>query len=155
MNNDPDPPRLHFIGALSGRPELKDAETFQPEPGTREIHPDPDDIAEYAKLRRREMESISERLGRLPKIPWSQIWGGIAAIAIGGAVGAALAALQMNPATNKGIYWGIVGGTIALGFLAGFAAYTTHDERADSVRAIKDDLDRLLGTAENADQRQG
>lgn len=117
---------------------------FKKESGTGEIHPPAEDIAEHAKIRKREMAPISERLGRLPKIPRARIWAGIAAVLYGGVFGGVLAALQMGPNTNKVIYWMVVGGSFLLALVASAAAATTHGERADSVHAIKTDLDRLL-----------
>ena len=130
------------------RPASADS-SFQQPPSTPEIHPPADDIAEHRKIRKREMASISERLGHLPKVPRSQVWGALAAILFGGAVGGAIAALEMSPHTNKVIYWLVIGGIFLGGALAAGASLTTHEERADSITAIKADLDRLLVEGDN------
>jgi hypothetical protein len=145
MNGDP-------AGDSSVAQGLSENSSFQKGSSPQEILPPAGDIAEHAKLRRREMASISERLGRLPRMPWSRVWGGLAAILFGAAIGGAVSALQLSPHTDKGIYWGIVGGTFLFGLIAVMAALATNDERSDSVSAIKADLDRLLA---EGDRKQG
>ncbi|HEU5063890.1 MAG TPA: hypothetical protein VFT79_12185 [Solirubrobacterales bacterium] len=52
----------------------------------------------------------------------------------------------MDAETDKALYWGVVGAAFIIGLLAAAAAFTTNDERADSVGCIKEDLDRLLAS---------
>jgi hypothetical protein len=124
-----------------------------PPPAVPVVHPDPNEIAELGQLRRREMVTISNCLGRFPKIPWGSIWAGLAAILIGAAAGGAVAALQMAPHTDKSVYWAIVGAVLVVGLLTALAAYTTNAGRSESTAAIKADLDTLLAAYPNADKR--
>lgn len=110
------------------------------------VEPPAHDIAEFRGLRRRELDPISERLGRFRKMPWARLWGAVSSLLIGGAVGGAVAAVQMDAETDKALYWGVVGAAFIIGLLAAAAAFTTNDERADSVGCIKEDLDRLLAS---------
>lgn len=131
------------------------SDSFQQGSAAQEILPPASDIAEHAKLRKREMAIISERLGRLSEMAWAKVWGSLAAIFFGAAGGGAFAALQMNPATDKGIYWGIVGVTVIGGVIFTAAALTTNNERSESAKGIKTDLDRLLMDASSDQSSSG
>lgn len=110
------------------------------------VEPRAQDIAEFRGLRRRELGSISDRLGRFRKMPWARLWGNLSTLLIGGAVGGAVAAAQMDAETDKVLYWGVVVVVLLIGLVAAGAAFTTNDERTDSVANIKEDLDRLLAS---------
>lgn len=108
------------------------------------LEPRREAMTELARLRRHELEGLSERLGALPRLPWSRIWGAVAAILLGGATGGLIAGTQLPRGEDHTLYWVVVGAVAALGLFAALATYTSHDERSDSVTAIKDELDRIL-----------
>lgn len=144
MMRDPGTPSTPYTaGTATGR---------IPPPETPILHPSPHAVAELGQLRQREMDSISERLGRFSKMPWATIWGAVAAILIGAAVGGALAALQMAPDTDRTAYWAIVGGVLIAGLLAAAAAFSTNSEHTDSIQAIKEDFDKLLAVYPKAEK---
>jgi hypothetical protein len=83
-------------------------------------------------------------LGRFPKYPIARFWWTASGVLLGGAIGGALAAFQLDPKAN-GLIYGIVVGAVALvGTLCFVAGLTTNSERAESIRDIKEDFDGLL-----------
>jgi len=103
-------------------------------------------MTELSRLRKNELESLSDRLGKIPKMPWSRVWGGLAGITLGSAIGGGIAGVQLLGDTDfdPTLYWVIVIATCVIGLVCAGAAFTTHDERSDSIVNIKDELDLIL-----------
>lgn len=120
-------------------------------PGTEPTwRPDPAQVAEIAKMRRRELVAISKRLGRLDNRPRGRRWEVVATLLAGGVIAGGVGLLPFleqakNPSTvDRLIYFGTLG-LMAIGaYVCWRASRDMGDERTDTVRAIKDDLDQLL-----------
>lgn len=108
------------------------------------------------KMRRRELLGISKRLGRVDNKPRGRGWEIAATLLIGGVLGGAFGLLPFldqtpNPGTvDRLIYFGLLGFGVLLARLCWRAAKDTDGERADTVAAIKEDLDQLMeGSLQN------
>jgi len=117
-----------------------------PQDSTPIIKPSPHFLAELSKLRRRDLVSISKRLGRISKFPWRQLWAGASLLLFGGAVGGILGlmALQTPTGTQKLKFGLAIGISLGAAILCGAAWFSTKAQRDDSVKAIKAELDEIL-----------
>jgi hypothetical protein len=108
-------------------------------------------IAEVEHLRHSEMQSISDRLGRIGDFPWASMWI-TAATLMGGAVVGGLFGLIPFLATKQEnetelVYLVALGVGVVLTILCLAGAWTTHEERSESIASIKTDFDtHILGT---------
>lgn len=117
----------------------------------------PEAVVELAQVRRRELESLSERLARVGAVnrarPWSAAAGGLVSVGLG----ALIAGVPLLSSTSRWDAWVIpayaaaIAVTFSVAAICGFAARGIRFERADSVAAIKGDLDALLDAYELPD----
>lgn len=118
------------------------------------LHPKPEDVAELGRIRRRELQSLTDRLGRVEARPRSRVWNGAGAVLVSTSLGALLAGIPLLSSTADWDDWVIpvyaaaIGVALLVGGLCFRAARSMRDERADSVADIKTDLDRLLAAYE-------
>jgi hypothetical protein len=116
------------------------------------IRRSPESLAELQGLRGEELTSISKRLGRLSGSRWDRWFGGAFVLLLGGVIGGGFALipfLSTNPAPSakaKIIYFGALALCSVVALVCGFAALAIKGERDESVTAIREDLDRILGT---------
>ena len=108
--------------------------------------PDPAYVAEVSKLRRHELQSLSNRLGDVTRREWARAWNAACALGLGGAIGGTFGLLGLqNPThTQKVHYWIAIGTALVLTVVCGLASLNVSTERADSVGNIKRDLDKML-----------
>jgi hypothetical protein len=119
------------------------------------VVPKPEAIAEMAGIRQSELQTISARLGRVCEPSRARWFAGAAVLALGGAVGGGFGLipfLSTTPAPSSSatiLYAALVGVGLVAALLCGLAYRALHVERADSVGAIKEDLDRMLAAYED------
>jgi hypothetical protein len=111
---------------------------------------DPAQVAEVRDMRRRELMTISRRLGRLDRRPRGQLYDWAGTLLLGGAVGGGFGLIPFleqkpNPDTvDRLIYFGLLGVAVLVAYVCFRAARDARAERADTVVAIKEDLDELM-----------
>lgn len=115
------------------------------------IEPSPEAVAELSKLRRRDLLSISKRLGRLKSRSWGRWFAAVGLALFGAVIGGGFGLIPFLGAdpgpsdTGKIAYFALMLIALILAVVCGLATLATEDERADSIAAIKEDLDDLLG----------
>jgi hypothetical protein len=114
------------------------------------LDPHPEEVAVLTGMRKSRLQSFSDRLGRVGQFPWPTMWAGLGTLLLGGAVGGAFGLIPFlstdpRPSSfDQLVYIGLVGGTAVLAIVCFLAAATTRAERVESVRAIKEDFDKML-----------
>ncbi len=119
------------------------------------------EIAEVENLRHSEMQSISDRLERVGDFPWARMWATVSTLAGGAFVGGAVALipfLSANPAPSgkdELIYFAALGLVALVAVLSAVSAATAHQERVESISAIKTDFDKHILTSFDEAEENG
>lgn len=114
------------------------------------VYARPEEVVELAQLRRREVVALSDRLARVASEGRAKPWSAAGSILVSVGGGALIAAVPLLSSTERWDSWVVPTYAVAvvilfvLSALCWLAARTVRLERADSVAAIKIDLDRLL-----------
>lgn len=118
------------------------------------VYARPEEVAELAQLRRRELDVLSERMARVASEGRARPWAGAASAFVSVGLGALIAGVPLLSSTSSWDGWVVpsyaaaVGMSFVLACICWLAARAVRFERADSVAAIKNDLDRLLDAYE-------
>jgi hypothetical protein len=101
-------------------------------------------------MRRRELLTISRRLGRVDRFSRANIFGAVGTLFAGAALAGAFGLFPFlsqkeNPDLSaRLIYFGSLGAAVLIALLCGIGFLVARKERSDTVAAIKEDLDELL-----------
>lgn len=115
----------------------------------RVLKPSEEAVTELSQVRRGDLQSLSSRLGALEKAPRSRKWNGAAVIFVSVALGSLVTGIPLLSQADVTApvliaYIAAIVLCVALAVASGLAGRSLKDERADSVSAIKAELDRLL-----------
>lgn len=110
-------------------------------------------IVELGSVRHSEMKNLSDRLGRCRRFPWASAWMTRTSIRLGALVGGLLALIPFESEKPgheaRTSYFLLLAAVVVVTIVSAIATLTTHTERAESIKAIKDDFDaNVLGTFE-------
>lgn len=114
----------------------------------------PEDVAELGQLRRRELEVLSDRLGRVGVPEPGSRWSNAGVVSVSVALGGLVAGIPLLNSRSEWdswvipVYAGIVAVLLLVAGLCALAGRSVHEQHAESVAAIKTDLDRLLSAYE-------
>lgn len=117
----------------------------------------PEAVAELGQLRRRELEVLSDRLGRVDQPDRATRWTSAGVVWLSVALGALVAGIPLlNSRSNWDgwvipVYASAIGVSLLIAALCGLAGRSVRRARAESVTAIKTDLDSLLSAYEVPD----
>ncbi len=84
-----DDPRLQIT------PHHEGINPITPQDSVTMIRPEPDYAAQLTELRRRDLESVSDRLGCMSKFQWDRFWGAGTLLLFGGAIGGVFGILSI------------------------------------------------------------
>ncbi|HEY7830254.1 MAG TPA: hypothetical protein VIC06_06785 [Solirubrobacteraceae bacterium] len=110
----------------------------------------PRSIAELQNVRHRDLMTFSTRLGRLGQRQRDRLFANLSMLFAGGAVGGffgfyAFTSTKPSPSGHaEALYIALLGAALALALCCGCASRCIREEREESVRAIKEDIDTLL-----------
>lgn len=147
--------------------------SVQQQPGVLALPANPAAISTVQDMRLSEMEGIHRRLGRLcaasretsflkriwKRIEWDRVFGGLAVLSIGAAIGAGIGIIPLlnveNVNGSRSVsdrtlweYGVAIGAFVTFGVLALLARMAIKVERENSVRDIYEDLGEIVGRYE-------
>lgn len=127
-------------------------EHYRPSP--RVLEPKADQVAELGSVRRRDLVGLSQRLQRVEAPPRGRWFLVVAQLLLGAALGSAVAGIPLLSSTVdldawvRPTYIAATAACVVLAVVCFLAYRSTREQRADSITAIKEDLDGLLAAYE-------
>jgi hypothetical protein len=121
------------------------------------LEPKASRTVELGKLRRSELESISDRLGRMSRIQWDRFWYAAAGVFLGAGLGGGFALLAVESPTTSQLHrvWFGITAAVFIALVCFLAGLSTKSQRDDSIAAIKMDLDKIWNAYPLPDQKEG